>query len=496
VVLWTRLAPHPFDVQGGMAPDPVEVRWQVADDEGMTRIVQQGVAVAEAHWGHSVHVEVEGLEPDRPYWYRFVSGNEESPIGRTRTAPAPGAMPDRFRFAFASCQRWDQGLYTAYRDLAQQDVDLVVHLGDYIYESGIGLGDQIRPGDYPGEVLFKPTTLEDYRNRYALYKLDPHLQEAHRLAPWLVTWDDHEVDNNYFGAILRDVPVAQALLELRAAAYQAYYEHQPLRKEARPAGPDLQLFRHRGFGNLLEFNILDTRQYRSPQGTSCNAALRAEGDGFCPASLDPERTLLGERQKSWLTGRFEAATARWNVLAQQIPFARIDNEADPDLASYGGREMDKWDGYAFERDQVSAALAGAASERGFQPIVITGDVHANYVWDLKTDWDDQSNATVYGTEFVGTSISSNGDEGLSEDGAFTTQCGDRNGNVHNHLYDNHRGYVLCEVTADRWESIYRVMPTVLDENAEASTLTSFVVEHGNPGAQVATSCEERTPSGE
>jgi len=496
VVLWTRLAPHPFDVQGGMAPDSVEVRWQVADDEGMTQIVQQGVAVAEAHWGHSVHVEVEGLEPDRPYWYRFISGSEESPIGRTKTAPAPGAMPDRFRFAFASCQSWDQGLYTAYRDLARQDVDLVVHLGDYIYESGIGLGDQLRPGDYSGHVLSTPTTLEDYRNRYALYKLDPHLQEAHRIAPWLVTWDDHEVDNNYFGEILRDVPVAQALLELRTAAYQAYYEHQPLRKEARPAGPDLQLFRHRGFGNLLEFNILDTRQYRSPQGTSCNAALRAEGGGFCPASLDPERTLLGERQKSWLIDRLGAASARWNVLAQQIPFARIDNEADPDLASYGGREMDKWDGYAFERDQVSAALAGAASDRGFEPIVITGDVHANYVWDLKTDWDDQSNATVYGTEFVGTSISSNGDEGLSEDGAFTTQCGDRNGNVHNHLYDNHRGYVLCEVTADRWESIYRVMPTVLDESAEASTLTSFVVEHGNPGAQVATSCEERTPSGE
>ena len=465
VVLWTRLAPHPFEVQGGMGPDAVEVRWQVADEEGMTRIVRQGVAVAEAHWGHSVHVEVSGLEPDRPYWYRFIAGSEESPVGRTKTAPAPGTIPKRLRFAFASCQSWDQGLYTAYRDLARQDVDLVVHLGDYIYESSIGLGDQLRPGDYPGNVLSTPRTLEDYRNRYALYKLDPHLQEAHRVAPWLVTWDDHEVDNNYFGEIIRDVPVAQALLELRAAAYQAYYEHQPLRLESRPVGPDLQLFRHRTFGDLVEFNVLDTRQYRSPQGTSCNAALREEGEGFCPASLDPERTLLGERQKSWLTGRFDTATARWNVLAQQIPFARIDNEADPGLVSYGGREMDKWDGYAFERDQVAAAMC----------------VHLGEI------------ATI--VEFVGTSISSNGDEAL-EDGGFTTECGDRNGNLHNHFYDNHRGYVLCDVTPDRWEATYRVMPTVLDDTAEATTLTSFVVEHGRPGTQVATTCDARTPGGE
>ncbi len=495
VVLWTRLAPYPFEVQGGMTPDAVEVRWQVAADDRMSRIVQQGVAVAEAHWGHSVHVEVQGLEPDRPYWYRFTAGSEESPVGRTKTAPAPGTMPDRFTFAFASCQRWDQGLYTAYRDLARQDVDLVVHLGDYIYESSIALGDQLRPGDYSGHVLTAPTTLEEYRNRYALYKLDPHLQEAHRFAPWLVTWDDHEVENNYFGEILRDVPVAQALLELRAAAYQAYYEHQPLRQSARPAGPDVRLYRHRAFGNLVEFNVLDTRQYRSPQGTSCNAALRSEGEGFCPVSLDPERTLLGERQKSWLADRLDAASARWNVLAQQIPFARIDNEADPALQSFGGREMDKWDGYAFEREQVSAALSGAARARAFEPIVITGDVHANYVWDLKSDWDDGTDANVYGTEFVGTSISSGGEEARAGGGGYTTECGNRNGNSHNHLYDNHRGYVLCHLTADRWESVYRVMPNVVDEHAEASTLASFVVEHGNPGAQVVTGCEVPAPDG-
>ena len=269
----------------------------MANDEGMTVIVQQGVAVAEAHWGHSVHVEVEELEPDRPYWYRFTRGSEVSPVGRTKTAPAVGSTPDRFRFAYASCQRWDQGLYTAYRDLAQQDLDLVVHLGDYIYELGIGLGDQLRPGDYSGHVLSTPTTLEDYRNRYALYKLDPYLQEAHRVAPWLVTWEDHEVDNNYFGEIIRDPPMVHALLELRPAAYQAYYEHQPLRKEARPNGLDLQLYRHRSFGNLVEFNVLDTR--RPPAGTCWHSRSRSPGS----------TTRRTRRWRASAAGRWTSGTA-------------------------------------------------------------------------------------------------------------------------------------------------------------------------------------------
>ena len=495
VVLWTRLAPSPFEPGGGMPQAPAEVGWQIAVDDQMRAIVQSGTAVADPAWGHSVHVEVAELEPDRPYWYQFTSGNAESPVGRTKTAPAPGTTPDSFRFAFASCQRWDHGLYTAYRELATQDVDLVVHLGDYIYEYGIGLGEQLRPGDYPGHLAKTATTLDDYRYRYALYKLDPHLQEAHRVAPWIVTWDDHEVVNNFFGAINRDLPAAQGLLAQRAAAYQAHYEHQPLRKAAIPAGPDLQLFRHRAYGDLVEFNVLDTRQYRTAQGTSCNADLREEGGGFCPDSLDPARTMLGERQKGWLLDRFDQITARWNVLAQQVPFARVDNDPDPEAQSFGGREMDKWDGYAHERDEVAAMMASAARARGFMPVVITGDVHANYVWDLKSDWDDQTDATVYGTEFVGTSISSEGDEPLFEDGGFTTECGNRNGNAHNYLYDNHRGYALCDLTADRWETTYRIVPTVRDPNAEVSTLTAFVVEHGRPGAQLSQACTDREPSG-
>ena len=487
VVLWTRLAPEPFEDDGGMGTAPVEVQWDVASDEQMTTIVQSGTAVAEAAWAHSVHVEVSGLEPDRWYWYRFRVGDAESVVGKTRTAPGPGQTMDNFRFAFASCQRWDHGLYTAYRDMAQQEVDLVVHLGDYIYEYRIGGGDQLREGAFSFAAFSETYSLSQYRFRYALHKLDPHLQEMHRLAPWIVTWDDHEVNNNFFGGILRDEPAAAALLERREAAYRAYYEHQPLREASRPKGPDLQLYRRLSFGDLVEFNVLDTRQYRSPQGDPCDDETRLANGGFCPDALDPERTLLGAAQKEWLLGGFEQTHSRWNVLAQQIPMSRADYDAGSGQ-SFGGSEMDKWDGYAVERDQVMNALAAAAGANGFNPVVLTGDMHANYVWDMKTDWDDPTDATVFGTEFVGTSISSNGDEPLKEDGGFTTICGALRGNVHNHLFDNHRGYVLCDLTPDQWKATYRVMPTVEDPDAVATTLTSFVVAYDQPGAQTDQAC--------
>lgn len=377
--------------------------------------------------------------------------------------------------------------------MARQELDLVVHLGDYIYESAIDGNDLGREGPFPSIAYPEPRDLESYRFRYALYKLDPNLREAHRVFPWLVTWDDHEVHNNVYGALDREQPSGLRQLERRAAAYQAYYEHQPLRKESIPVGPDLQLYRRRTFGDLLEFNMLDTRQYRDFQGMSCGEQGRLNNDGFCPDSLDPARTMLGERQKEWLFDGLAQTTAQWSCLAQQVPMARNDLDPLPDRASYGGEDLDKWDGYAFERDQVVAAIGDASAARSFNPVVITGDVHASFVWDLKTDWDDQSGASVVVAELVGTSISSGGDTPIAKDGGFTTECGSRNGNAHNHLFDNHRGYVLCTVTPDRWLADYRILPTVKDPNATASTLTSFVVEHGSPGAQLAGECVNFTP---
>ncbi|HLU35128.1 MAG TPA: alkaline phosphatase D family protein [Thermomicrobiales bacterium] len=499
VVLWTRVAPEPFASDGGVPAASVEVVWEIANDEAMTDIVQQGTYATDAAWAHSVHVEVTGLEPAREYWYRFRLGDYETPVGRTKTAPAPGEMPESFRFAFASCQRWDQGLYTAFRDMAAQAPDLIVHLGDYIYEYGISLRGGLRDNPQrsiegiPISSLMEILNLDDYRQRHALYKRDPDLQEAHRVAPWIVTWDDHEVNNNFFGQIVRDSPFSKPLLERREAAYRAYWEHMPLRESARPNGPDMLLYRASTFGDLIRFNVLDTRQYRTAQGGTCIDSERLDYDGYCAAALDPDRTLLGADQKQWLFDGFGETQARWNVLAQQVPFSRIDMNRDPEIAVYGDREMDKWDAYAAERNEVLAAMADASRQQGFQPVVITGDVHSNYVWDIKEDWDAPGSETAIGTEFVGTSIASNGDTPLKENGGFTTVCGEHNGNPHNHLYDNHRGYVLMDVTPDGLHSTYRVVSTVEQPDGEISTLASFMVEHGAPGAQADETCEPMRP---
>ncbi|MCB1974006.1 MAG: alkaline phosphatase D family protein, partial [Burkholderiaceae bacterium] len=220
VVLWTRLVP----TVPGSLPDSVTVRWEVADDEAFRRIVHHGTATALAALGHSVHVELTGLAPDRWYHYRFMLGDAISRTGRTRTAPHPGQMPNHLRLAFASCQRWEHGHYAAWRHLCADAPDLVLFLGDYIYEYA-------SPRDTTGlarvHSLRHATTLADFRDRHALHKSDRHLQAAHASCPWAVTWDDHEVQNDYAGSAGKGDPAA--FLALRTAAWQAFYEHMPLR---------------------------------------------------------------------------------------------------------------------------------------------------------------------------------------------------------------------------------------------------------------------------
>ncbi len=249
-VLWTRLAPKPFE-GGGMPSVNVAVNWMVAKDENMSQVVAKGTAIAAPELGHSVHVEVEGLDPDRWYFYQFMSSGETSPIGRTRTAPAKNTMVDKFQFVFASCQHYETGLFTAYEHMVKEPIDLVVHLGDYIYEYA---GQDGRVRKHVGDEL---NSLADYRQRIAQYKMDPALQAIHEAAPWIVTWDDHEFDNNYAGAISEEFGIdEQAFLQRRANAYQAYYEHMPLRKSAIPRGPDMKLYRKVNFGKLLEIRLL------------------------------------------------------------------------------------------------------------------------------------------------------------------------------------------------------------------------------------------------
>jgi alkaline phosphatase D len=458
-VLWTRLAPDPL-AGGGMGPEPVEVRWEVAEDEAMRNIVRQGQAIATADLAHSVHVEVAGLEPGRWYWYRFHAGDATSPVGRTRTMPAMDAAVDRLRFAFASCQHYEHGYYTAYRHMCGDELDLVVHLGDYIYEGPVGKG-KVRQHNSP-EIK----TLEEYRNRYALYRGDADLRQAHALFPWVVTWDDHEFDNNYAGDISEELDVkVEDFLKRRAAAYQAYYEHMPLRRAQLPMGPHLQLYRSVAFGRLAEFQVLDTRQYRSDQPNGDhNKPLT--GDVFSETA-----TMLGDEQERWLLERLTHSPATWNVLAQQVMMARVDRVPGEEAAF----SMDQWAGYDRPRKRLLGELA---SRRIANPVVLTGDIHSNWVNDLKIDFDDEHAPTV-ATEFVGTSITSGGDG--AQQGKDVSALLAENPFVRFH--NRERGYVRCTVTPQQWIADYCVVPKVTVPDGERLVRATFVVESGRSGAE-------------
>jgi alkaline phosphatase D len=457
-VIWTRLAPKPLE-GGGMPTVNVDVDWQVADDEAMTSVVAKGTAVASRELGHSVHVEVQGLQPGRWYWYQFRVAGEVSPKGRARTAPRPDEQPDRLRFAFASCQHYETGFYTAYRHMADEDLDLIAHLGDYIYE-GAGREKQIR--QHLGPELH---TLDDYRTRYAQYKSDPLLQAAHARCPWLVTWDDHEFANNCAG-LISEKP--DELLETyqfrRAFAYQAYYEHMPVRRAQMPKGPDALLYRQIPFGRLANFAILDSRQYRTDQ--PCGDGNKAPG----PEVYDPKATLLGDAQEQWLYRSLASSTAAWNVLTQQVMMARVDLTP----GEVRTHSMDQWPGYEVNRQRV---LQFMAERKALNPVVITGDIHSNWVNNLQVNCDDEKSPVV-GTEFVGTSISSGGD-GVQE--TKNTQ-GMLRENPFVKYFNAERGYVSCEITPKLWKSHYRIVPFVTKPDAPVITRKTFVVEHGRPGA--------------
>lgn len=455
-VIWTRLIRYPGEPGGGMPPDRFAVSWQVAEDEGMKRVVAKGVAQAEAVWAHSVHVEVEGLRPDRWYWYRFRAADEWSPIGRSRTLPAPDALPGHLRFAFASCQKYEMGYYTALEHMAREDLDLVVFLGDYIYEKDDS-SKAVRP-----HGLKTVQTLEDFRQRYAVYKADPALQEAHAAAPWIVTWDDHEVDNDYAGAVPGNperIPV-ESFLSRRAAAYRAYYEHMPLRSSARPVGPDMALYRTMDFGRLARFCVLDTRQYRSDQPAG------PRDQPVSAAQEDPSRTMLGEIQRNWLANELAASPAVWNVLAQQVLMARVDFDPAPDFIV----DVDKWAGYEHERRWLLRYLR---DEGVSNPVVLTGDIHSNWAIELSVDSGEDGGDPV-AVEFVGTSISSGGNGDEDPDTIAALRAGNPSVKFHN----NRRGYVRCVVTPDAWRTDFQTVPYIDRHGAPLVTAASFRVDNG------------------
>ncbi|MEU4389547.1 alkaline phosphatase D family protein [Kribbella sp. NPDC023855] len=460
-VLWTRLAIDPLAESGlgGMPTRSYAVQWQVATDERFHHVVRAGVAAARPEYAHSVHVTLEGLRPGREYWYRFRVGNWVSRIGRALTAPARGTTPRELRMSFVSCSQFEHGWFTAYRRLAEDRPELVLHLGDYQYEytknAYVAPGGNVRDHEGP-----ETTDLASYRQRHAQYKTDLDLQAAHAVAPWLVVWDDHEVDNNW--ADETPEKPEDGFLARRAAAFQAYYENMPLRASSKPRGIDMQLYRRVKWGELATFHMLDTRQYRDDQGC---------GDGYkdCPAATDPKRSITGDRQEKWLIDGFRRSEARWDVLGQQVFFAQRDNTEGPlKLTS-----MDAWDGYVASRERITRGWVDAGVRN---PVVLTGDVHAHWASDLKLNYDDPTSRTV-GSELVCSSITSGGNGADSASGSHPWL----RWNPHLRFQNNLRGYVNTTITRESMVADFRCVRAVGTKDAEVFTRAQFTIEDRKPG---------------
>jgi alkaline phosphatase D len=461
VVLWTRLAPAPLEPDGGMPARLVDVQWEIADDEQFDRPVVHGTAAADPQWAHSVHVEPRGLDANRPYWYRFTAGGWRSPIGRTRTAPHPGQPLARLRFAVVSCQHYEQGLYTAYRHMRADDLDLIVHVGDYVYESTSQAGRTVRRHGAPECV-----TLDDYRLRHALYKTDVNLQHAHTLCPWLAIWDDHEVEDDYANEVSQHGDEPARFLARRAAAYQAYYEHMPLPQSAQPAGPNANLYAQRTYGGLATFFTLDQRQYRSPHACPPEGRRGSNHVRDCAERLQSSRTMLGPEQEAWLASRLRDTRARWNLFAQGTVMTYLD-----ELPGAGEQFWtDGWNGYPAARRRFLDLL----TPQVVNPVVLSGDIHSFFVANLNARPQDRS-SRVIASELVTTSISS---RGLPQSMLDSW----RRENPNLLLADsNYRGYLRIDLTAERLAADLVALDSVGDPQAGRHVLAQYVVEDGRPG---------------
>lgn len=454
VVLWTRLVTDPQALGAGMGGAPVRVGWEIAEDERLKKVVRRGQVLAVAEAGHSVHVEVAGLKPDRAYWYRFTAGGHASPVGRTRTAPEPGARADRLRIAYGSCQKWESGYYAAHAHLVEDDPDVVLFLGDYIYEKA-ATDDGVRK--HPTVIA---QDLASYRQRYAWYKADENLQAAHAVAPWVVTWDDHEVSNDYGGDQDRSNPPPSQFLKRRAAAYQAYYENMPLRRSVKPVGPDMRLYRSLDWGRLARLTLIDDRQYRAHR--SCDLQSKEKLiPASCPERTDPKRSMLGEVQESWLTEQFSTTPARWNLLGQQTLMNEI---ITPDQRV----SNDGWDGYAQTRQRV---LEGWRDHKVSNPVALGGDVHCFFAGDLALE----RGGKPIASEFVGGSVTSLGRSREIVQGmlAITPSLKFGDGQT--------RGYGRVDLSAKTCEVTFRGLENALLPKSPIRDLAKFVVEDGEAG---------------
>ena len=438
VMLWTRVTLG--------ADVSATVRWEVSGDATFASLVTSGEATTDASRDGTVKVDATGLEPATTYYYRFVLGAAVSPVGRTRTAPAEDAAVARMRLAVCACASGAHGYFHAYRDLAQRaDLDLVVHLGDVIYEYATGEYGDVRAYDPPHEII----TLEDYRRRYAWYRQDPDLREVHRQHPWVTVWDDHETADNAWrdGAGNHDPATEGAFAARKAAAQQAYDEWMPLRS-VDPA----RIWRSLRFGRLAELVLLDTRiEGRSEQGV---------GD---PAT----RTLLSADQEAFVLERLRATGSQWKLLGNQVMFAPL-----PQISN-----VDQWDGYPAQRSRVLEALrtGGPAGARVQDVVVLTGDIHTSWAMEVPSEGAGGAPAAV---EFVAPGITSPGfPEGTLEAALRRTVMRDAPYVKFVDLVN--RGFYVLDLTPERAEATFhRVMDVTLPYDATVEPTQTWVSRAG------------------
>ena len=464
-VIWTRLAPRPLEEHGGMPPLGVVVRWEVAEDARFARIARSGEALARPELAHSVHVEVGGLQPGRPYWYRFqVQGADASPVGMARSAPRAGDLPARLRLASAGCQHYQAGLFTDWRHLSEEaDLDAVFHYGDYIYEGGTpanppqivdAAGRPIDRRHVGGEIY----SLGDYRRRYAQYKTDPDLQAAHAAAAFIVSFDDHEVDNNWASDFDQDGTPPELFLLRRMAAMQAWYEHMPVRRAQFPHGGRAAMFRRLDYGRLLRMHVLDTRSYRSDQ------VCEREGQVACRPHDDPHSTMLGAQQEAWLAAGLRNS-AGWNLIAQQV-FVMPTRRRLPDGSLMQGGS-DTWNGYPAAR----ARLVKAIGDAGLTNVVVaSGDAHIHAVGSIPLR-DDEPDGPAAAVEFLATSISSGGDGAAETEGTRALLAGSPT----MRLVNAQRGFQVFDVSPTEWTTQVKVVDRVQSPDGSLSTLGRFSV---------------------
>ncbi len=462
VVLWTRLAPFPFEIDGGLPGVQMSVRWELAEDEQFSRGLRTGLVSTRPEHAHSVHVEVNGLPSGAQFFYRFMTRDAVSPIGRTRTAPAPDAAVARLRLALASCQHYEQGAFVAHRDIAGRDLDFVLFVGDYIYES---TNPRYRLRAHEGPT---PATLDGYRARHATYKLDADLRAAHAAHPWLLTWDDHEVQNDYAGDHGPKDPTPQAFLQRRAAAYKAYFEHMPVSPGMAPSGPAMRIHDRYLWGRLAELWTLDNRQFRSVQ--ACAGSSGGTGGRIsipCEELGDEARSMFGMEQERWLARGLSLSTRRWKLLGQGSQLSASG------IASPLGERIhtDGWDGYPKARERLLRAIADPGVDN---VLCLGGDVHRFVAAQLRLAPNDPASPIV-ASEFVCSSITSHG---LSE--SLMALMRSSNPDMV-HARSDERGYALIEITPQSATCEFRGTPFPAHADARLGTQARFAVEPGRPG---------------